>query len=243
MTATFWWRDDDAVAPRPELDRLLAYARFIPIALAVIPGLAIRELGEKLRLMPSIVVLQHGWKHTDHTGGGRNEYPPSRSKDDVNDELTAGRRLLTDYFGEQLAPVFVPPWNQIDERFLSLVAKAGVAYISRKGPRSNVLAGPGLMQVNAHVSPIRWTKPPSFGSDAEYLAIIEDHLRGRRTGRYDINEPTGLLTHHVAQNDRSYEFIDHLVEVIAQHPAAKWLAGTDIFFDNAVWNDSRLHKS
>ena len=49
-TATFWWRDDDATAPTPELGRLLrlAGAHGAPLALAVIPAEAGPALAEAL---------------------------------------------------------------------------------------------------------------------------------------------------------------------------------------------------
>ncbi len=85
------------------------------------------------------------------------------------------------------------------------------------------------MQINAHVSPIRWSDPPSFEDDGVYLDSIVDHLCGRRTGRYDRDEPTGLLTHHLFQNARSYEFIARLVESVSRHDATAWLDARTMF--------------
>lgn len=228
-TATFWWRDDDAVAPTPQLDRLLRCAGFIPLALAVIPKSATRDLAERLRGLASVVVLQHGWAHANHATAGSSEYPSSRSPEDVARELAGGRRVLAEYFDGQSIGVFVPPFHGFDERFLRLLPRNGIERISRRGPRPSRLAAPGLLQVNAHVAPISWTDPPSFGEDAQYLSAIIDHLSGRRSGRYDAAEPTGLLTHHLVQNDRSYEFIARLIAVTSQHPAGKWLDGRDVF--------------
>ena len=229
-TATFWWRDDDAAAPTPQLERLLRHAQCIPLALAVIPNSMTPSLVERLKDISSIVVLQHGWAHSNHACTGRSEYPSSRSEEDVSRELAAGRRVLVEHFGGQSIAVFVPPWHGFDERFLPLLPQQGITWISRKGPRSGPFAAQGLLQVNTHASPIRWTVPPSFGDDDEYLSIIVDHLRGRRAGRYDPAEPTGLLTHHLVQNDRSYEFISRLIDVISQHPGGKWLDGRDVFY-------------
>jgi hypothetical protein len=47
--AQLWWRDDDAVAPTPALDRLLDVAAGIPLSLAVIPAEMVRELATALR--------------------------------------------------------------------------------------------------------------------------------------------------------------------------------------------------
>jgi hypothetical protein len=79
------------------------------------------------------------------------------------------------------------------------------------------------------VSPIRWSNPPSFGDEDLYIGKIIDHLRGRRLGSYDPTEPTGLLTHHLVQNENSYLFISKFVQVVTEHPAASWVDARDIF--------------
>ena len=52
--ATFWWRDDDAVAATPALDRLLRLTESggVPLALAVIPAPAEPGLAERLATQP-----------------------------------------------------------------------------------------------------------------------------------------------------------------------------------------------
>ncbi|HUD89501.1 MAG TPA: hypothetical protein VMR17_23845 [Xanthobacteraceae bacterium] len=220
--ATFWWRDDDAVDDTPQLDVLLKQAGTIPLALAVIPGLASRDLAAKLAKHGSVVVLQHGWRHANHAPGGNNEYPASRPMADVSKELADGRQVLTSLFGPQAIPVFAPPWHGFDACFLPLLQRNGLAGISRRGPRPSLFAAEDLVQANVHVSLIKWSIPPSFDNVDVYLDQIIDHLRGRRLGRYDAAEPTGVLTHHLAQNDESYAFISQFVAIVSEHPAAVW---------------------
>jgi hypothetical protein len=227
--ATFWWRDDDAVAPTPQLERLLKYAELVPLCLAVIPGLAVPELATRLAELPSVAVLQHGWNHLNHAADGKSEYPSSRSADDVGHELAAGRSRLTGLFGGQLLPVFVPPWHGFASRFLGLLPLNGITHISRIGPRPSMFAADNLGQVNTHVAPIRWTVPRSFGDETDYLLRIIDHLHGRRTGQYHAAEATGLLTHHLVQDDASYRFISRLLSVTLGHPAVCWLDGRTVF--------------
>src|SRR6516165_8382689 len=69
--ATLWWRDDDAATASAELDRLLAAARGVPVAFAVIPGLADDRLAARLHSGSAIAVLQHGWQHANHAPGPR----------------------------------------------------------------------------------------------------------------------------------------------------------------------------
>jgi hypothetical protein len=228
-TATFWWRDDDAADDTPQLDVLLRRAGTIPLALAVIPGLATRPLAAKLVEHPSVVVLQHGWRHTNHALDGSNEYPADRSTAEVSQELADGKRVLTTLFGPQAIPVFAPPWHGFDARFFPLLRRNGLTGISRRGPRPALFATEGIVQVNAHVTPIIWSSPPSFGTDDLYLDQTIDHLRGRRLRRYDSTEATGLLTHHLVQDDRSYAFIARFVELISKHPACAWTHATNMF--------------
>jgi hypothetical protein len=228
-TATFWWRDDDAVDATPQLDALLKHAGKIPIALAVAPGLATQELAEKLAKHASVVVLQHGWRHDDHTSGGNNEYPASRSMEEVSRELADGRCKMAALFGSQAMPVFVPPWHGFEPCFLPLLWSHGLTGISRKGPRASPFAAEGVLQVNAHMAPIKWSTPPSFGGDDLYLDQVIDHLRGRRLGTYDAAEATGLLTHHLVQNDQSYVFIARFVALVSRHPACIWMNATTLF--------------
>jgi hypothetical protein len=236
-TATFWWRDDDAVDDTPRLDRLLKQAGGVPLALAVIPGLATRHLATRLAALASVVVLQHGWRHDNHAPGGHNEYPASRSMVDVSQELADGRRVLKSLFGPQAIPVFAPPWHGFDACFLPLLRHNGLTGISRKGPRPGQFAAEDIVQVNAHVAPIKWSSPPSFGDDESYLDQIIDHLRGRRLGRYDVTEATGLLTHHLAQNEKSYAFIARFIAAVSAHPACAWMDAANMFSARTVVDD------
>jgi hypothetical protein len=227
--ATLWWRDDDAVDYTPQLDTLLKHAGAIPLALAVIPGLATQGLAARLAEHQSVVVLQHGWRHANHAPDGHDEYPASRSLAEVSQELVDGRGRLAALFGPQAIPVFAPPWHRFAASFLPLLARNGFIGISRKGPRPDRFAAEGVFQANAHMAPITWSRPPSFGEDELYLDQIITHLRGRRLGHHDATEVTGLLTHHLAQNDRSYAFIARFVAIVSEHPACIWVCLRDLF--------------
>lgn len=229
LQATFWWRDDDAVDDTPRLDILLRHAGPVPLALAVIPEQATGRLAKRLSSCNSVVVLQHGWRHVNHAPSGYNEYPASRDVGEVSQELANGRRVLTALFGPQMIPVFAPPWHGFDSCFLPLLRRNGIIGISRKGPRPAAFAAQGLFAANAHIVPIKWTDPPSFEGDDLYLNQVIDHLRGRRGKLYDAAEPTGLLTHHLAQNAESFEFISRFVEIVSEHPSATWVDARNVF--------------
>lgn len=227
--AEFWWRDDDAVADTPELDRLLRCAGPTPVALAVIPGLVEESLPDKLAQHPTVSVLQHGWRHHNHEAEGPNsEYPAGRDLDEVATEFADGRRRLNTYFPDCYIPVFAPPWHGFDESYVVALQAAGLSALSRKGARPAATIG-ALRLTNIHCVPILWTDPPSFDDDATYLRSLLDHLRGKRSGALDPEESTGILTHHLVQNERSYEFMSRLSQFIWDHPAATWLDARHIF--------------
>jgi len=125
-SATLWWRDDDAIAPTAELERLLSVAGQLPISLAVIPGLVEPTLADRLTNEPQVAVLQHGWRHIDHVArqqlsGYPSEYPEQRVASEIVDELRAGRQRLDALFGDRALPVFVPPFHVFHDQFLPLL--------------------------------------------------------------------------------------------------------------------------
>jgi hypothetical protein len=231
MVATLWWRDDDAVAPSAELDRLLAIGgATIPIALAVIPAEATESLAARLSGMPRIFVLQHGYAHRNHRGAGERaaEFGGDRPQSVERDELERGLRRLALLFGDRLVPVFVPPWNRFDESLVATLQALGFTGLSSFGPRQSAGAG-GMVRVNAHVDPIAWRRDRAFLGEEETLARLVRHLAARRTGQVDAAEPTGLLTHHRVHAPDLWNFLGRLADRIARHDSARWLRPDEIF--------------
>ncbi len=234
--ATLWWRDDDVVAPTARLGRLLSIASGVPLSLAVIPADAQQELAQWLaqyaQSVPnaSVAVLQHGWRHLNHSGDGKkSEFPGERSRQEVAYELAAGRARLSDLFGARAQPVLVPPWNRFDNSLLSLLPHCGVTGVSRARPRSASPRAAGVVEVNIHVDLVDWKGSRGFvGEDAALGGLVE-HLRARRLRAVCAEEPTGILTHHLIQDEATDAFLDRLTAVSLAHPAVLWLDASEIF--------------
>ena len=234
--ATLWWRDDDAVAPSAMLDRLVTIAGTVPIALAVIPAEAESELvvwfsrAARSAAGPSLVVLQHGWRHSNHSDGGKkSEFPPKRHCDEVASDLAEGRSRLTQLFGTRALPVLVPPWNRFDDSFLPLLRDCGISAISRVKPRRAASPVPGLIEANVHVDLVAWAGDRGFIGEGAALGSLVGHLRARRVGSACDEEPTGILTHHLVQDAATDAFLRRLVAVTGAHAAAHWLDATKVF--------------
>ncbi len=229
--ATLWWRDDDAVAATTALDTLIELSANagVGLGLAVIPAAARAELVERLAPHPYIEVLQHGYAHVNHEPLGTKacEFGARRGMSVLRSELGAGFERLRELFGARLLPVFVPPWNRIDAGALALLPTLGVQTISTYRPRPSRLACAGLLQVNCHADVMDWRGTRGFIGTRKVLADIVEHLAARREGTLDAEEPTGVLTHHLAHDDDCWTFLRQLFEHTRAHGGARWLGAAE----------------
>ena len=231
--ATLWWRDDDATRPSAALERLLALrsrAR-VPVALAAIPGLLDPALPLRVQYERSLGVLQHGIAHRNHAGTGEKsmELGLQRPPHQVLDELGRGLQDLAAAFGERFVPVLVPPWNRIAQPLVPALPALGLRGLSTFTPRPERDPAPGLRQVNCHVDIIDW-RGGRGGRDHAVLACeVAAHLRARREGRVDAEEPTGLLTHHLDHDDSAWSFVEEFLDRVAGHPGVHFAPSREIF--------------
>lgn len=228
--ATLWLRDDDAAAPSRRLDDLLAIAGDIPVALAVVPAEAETGLAKRLDKSPSVAVLQHGWRHTNHAAGGKkSEFPVTRPRHLLAADLAAGRARLAALFGARALAVMAPPWNRFEDALLPLLAAAGIGAISRFKPRRKAWPAPGVFEADVHVDLVAWREDRGFIGEAAALDGIIGHLQRRRAGAADAEEPTGILTHHLVQDAATGAFLAQLLSRTRDHAAASWLAAGEVF--------------
>ena len=232
--ATFWWRDDDAVAASPALDRLLDLRRAldVPLALAVIPAPAEDSLALRLAGEARVTVVQHGYAHRNHApvGAAKRELGPDRPLAAVADELRAGWRRLAALLPDA-RPVMVPPWNRIDPVVAGALAGLGYRGLSTFAARARREAAPGLVVANSHIDIFDWTGARDFVGEARAIGGALAHLAARRTGaaKVDSFEPTGLLSHHLAHDDGCWQFVNRFVARSSAHPAVRWIDADEAF--------------
>jgi len=235
--ATFWWRDDDAVAPSAALERLLGLGSQ-PVALAVIPAEMRPELAGYLAgpAGRKVDVLQHGYAHRNYEPpeAKKAELGAARASAAVLEELGRGARLLAAAFGTQALPVLVPPWNRIAEPLIELLPGEGYRGLSTQGPQQTrppgmALRQRGLLQVNTHVDIVDWRGGRRFIGGEAAINLAVGHLAARRQGRAAAREPTGLLTHHLVLPEAAFDFTAEFLARTAEHPAVQWRAARDIF--------------
>ncbi len=229
-TASFWWRDDDATQTTQALDRLLALRAKAkaPLAIAVIPGRAQPDLAERLAREADVAVLQHGWLHLNHAppGAPKAELGAHRPSAFVLGELSRGQLALDRLFGRAWLKVLVPPHNRIAPEVARGLPLAGYCGLSTYNARQSEIRG--LIQVNAHIDIMNWTTR-AFAGVENALTLALRHLGAKRTGSADADEPTGLLTHHLAHDGPAWDFTAAFLARVGAHPAARWSAVPALF--------------
>jgi hypothetical protein len=220
--ARLWLRDDDAVAPSPALERLLALcARHeVPVLLAVIPAGATPALASRLAAAPLAIPCQHGFAHANHAPQAekKREYGPDRPLATMRAELEAGRDRLHALFGGSVAPIFVPPWNRIDAQVARLLPGLGFRALSVFGGKPAAI--PGLCRLDCRLDIMDW-HGGRIGRDHGALA---QELAGHLAQAFERDEPVGVLGHHLVHDETAWGFLEALLALGARHPGACWIS-------------------
>jgi hypothetical protein len=232
LTATFWWRDDDATRATQELERLLAISgeTRTPVNLAVVPRDAEDSLRDRLSNHDIAFVLQHGWSHENHAPSEERqvEYGPHRPIPVMLAELAEGWKRIKRF--DRALPVLVAPWNRMDAALIPSLPSTGLLAVSTLGPRDLAEPAPHVHCTNVHVDIIDWSGTGGFVGEHNALDQIIKHLTQRREGMVDANEPTGLMSHHLYHDDGCWWFIGDLFRRTSEHPTVRWLDGNEAFW-------------
>lgn len=234
--ATIWWRDDDACLPHRNLNRLLETAKTAeaPIHMATIPAWLTQEVVDLFQANDHVRVMQHGFAHMNHASKGQGawELGTHRPIETVLTEMRGGLEKLDAVFGKQFDPVMAPPWTRIAPEVTARLAEVGFKGLSLVATRKAKFAAPGLLEVNARCEPIKWKGGARFTGTERALDDVVSHLRDRRTGAEDPEEPTGLLTHHIDHDAHIWGFVEELSAALNAHPATRWVTFDELLEEN-----------
>lgn len=215
----FWWRDDDASAPSPALERAVGLSRkyAVPLALAVIPQEATPELFQGLH--KRVTVLQHGTDHRNRAAAGekKTEYPDTESVEFALARIAEGMAKLRSRAGQHFMPVLAPPWNRIRKDLVDKLPSLGIRGISAYGPQKSREPAPGLRQVNTHVDVVAWRRGRHFVGEEQALSQA---IKWLITG-----EPVGWLTHHAVHDAAAWDFLERLFTL----KEVRWLSAAEAF--------------
>jgi predicted glycosyltransferase len=216
---SFWWRDDDAVADTPALDRLLKLARAYDsgIGLAVIPTRLENSLAARLTDETSALALVHGLSHANHAPpeARKAEFGAHRPLPIMAAEAQRALHMARERLGSRLLPVFVPPWNRMAGELVPHLSRLGFAGLSTFTDRSAASPTAGLIQINTHVDPIDWRGTRSAVGPAQFVAAFAGAVERRIMGHADRHEPIGLLTHHLVHDEVIWALCERLIAHLA----------------------------
>ena len=214
----FWWRDDDASAATPALQRLLdlSISHVVPVALAVIPQDASAELFGKLH--DHVTVLQHGTDHRNRAAAGekKTEYPAAEPVDAALARISQGLNKLAGV--SSFIPVLAPPWNRLRRDLLDKLPGIGIRGVSAYGARAGRDPAPGLRQVNTHIDIVAWRRGKRFVGEDQALQSALSNMRA-------VEGPVGWLTHHAVHDAAAWAFLERLFSV----RGVRWLSAREAF--------------
>ena len=227
-----WWRDDDAVATGPALERLLDLARRLaaPLALAVVPRDAQEPLARRIAAEPGVRVLQHGFAHANHA-------PPGHKKVELGfaplpvtlEDLRTGADRLARLFGAKVVPALVPPWNRIDDTVVQRLPALGFSGLSTFKARTAACPAEGLVQVNTHWDPVAWQSGGGLADRVALLDALAQRARDVAADRVDPGEPYGILTHHLVHDPWTWRFLEEVLTLLVGRGRAVFRDPAELF--------------
>ncbi len=214
--ARLWWRDDDAVEPTAQLDRLLRVAsdRDVAATLAVIPAPSGPELAGRLADEAGISVAVHGWLHRNHAlqTEKKQELGAGRPTTVVLDELGKGLTRLKALHGSRIVPVLVPPWNRIAAKVVDGLPALGFQALSVFGPPRPA----PIRVINTNVDIIDWKGSRGGRPTEALMAELAQALSAQSS------EPIGILSHHLVHDSQAWRFLDELFALTIEHAGCQW---------------------
>lgn len=206
----FWFRDDDAGIDDKSLDNLMHYLKDkkINLLIAAIPALSDSKLKIILDKYDNYVIGQHGYSHINYLENDLSEYPDTRKKEVIADELINGDRILFNLFKDKYNKIFIPPWFEIGETTKKLLKQHN--YLAISNYWNNQINSNGMIEINSQVDLVNWDNAYTFGGEDYVLNQIISEIESGNTC-------IGILLHHERIGKETYYFLDKLIEIILEH--------------------------
>ncbi|MEJ7710234.1 MAG: glycosyltransferase [Pyrinomonadaceae bacterium] len=217
----FFFRDDDVDEAELSLQRLLHLflSRGVPINLGVIPGLptrqAVRTLAKQCSSAPdSIALNQHGWKHINHEKSGKKcEFGASRTFSEQLEDIANGQARMSEAFGDDFYPAFIPPWNRCTAETYRVLDQLGFPVLS-KNQSGIPSSGYKFRECSITLDLYRWRGGATLKPPEE---IIRDLIL--QIGQMNT---VGIMLHHKVMNDEAFLFLDLLIETLSRYSIVRF---------------------
>lgn len=204
-----FFRADDIAVPSKKYAQLIALFKKhqLPLALAVVPSWLSEKRWQNIFQCAGTSDLwcwhQHGRLHRNfETTGKKQEFGPARHDEEIALHLCLGFLHLQKIMGEELHPLFTPPWNRCSSVTMETLLTQGFKAISRsRGAKPIAPKSLPDLQVNVDLHTRR--EPDAETSFEELLKEIEESLQ---------NELCGIMIHHQCMNEGAFTLLDIVLD-------------------------------
>lgn len=219
-TVNVFFRNDDVDEDEARLRTLLHLFEesSTPVNLEIIPARltepGIELLRQRAYAQPALFELnQHGWQHVNHESQGRKcEFGISRSFDDQLADISRGKEVLEQAFGEAFSPVFTPPWNRCTDATHRALDQLGFQALSKLNNEPPV-TGYGFREISVTLDLFRWKGGAAMKTPAEFVAELNSQLPALNT--------VGVMLHHKVMDDTAFELMRLVVSELRRSEAVQ----------------------
>jgi hypothetical protein len=106
---------------------------------------------------------------------------------------------------------------------------AGYCGLSTFGVRKVTIPDNGVVQINTHADIIDWKGTRGFCGEESALGQATRHLAAKRTGKADVAEPTGWLSHHAVHDVECWHFLEKLFDWTRTSMHVTWRSAASLF--------------
>ncbi len=225
-----FFRDDDAGIGHERLFSLLdIFEKYtMPLDLAAIPKAVTKDFAEKLakRIHASnnlFSIHQHGFSHTNHELTERKcEFGISRSKPAQLRDIFKGKKILTEFFGEIVQPIFTPPWNRCSEATGEVLRELDFQILSRES-KAKPLQSNDLPEISVSINWFAKRKGVYLEKEEIGAMIAEKIADGK---------PFGIMLHHAEMDQKEREFFEELCCLFAEFGRVKFVSMLNLHSEN-----------
>lgn len=216
-TINLFFRDDDVDVDEESLRRLLDLFtnHQLPIVLGVIPanlnneGIALLKAASRAS-SGRIELVQHGWQHINHEIEGRKcEFGMSRNYEAQYSDIARGYSRLSEAFGADFFPAFIPPWNRCTTETFEVLDKLSFRVLSKDSKEA--VTGYRFRDISTTLDIFTWR----HGAALKHAAQIVSEL-GVQLGE---SKTIGILLHHKVMNDEAFALLARLLEILSDSQA------------------------
>lgn len=214
----FFRADDIGVASKNYSHMMALFLKYrTPLCLAVVPAWMTEKRWEAMdgfikKGEDLFCWHMHGYRHMNHeTQGKKQEFGPTRSSRELFNDLSKGQVRLQAIMGENLTPVFTPPWNRCSLDTMKILQNLGFKGVSRSYG-AKPLPPEGFMDFQIHADLHTLKEKYAEKGWEKLMGQLAAGIKSRTCG---------IMIHHMRMNHQAFIFLEYLLKLFAENKQIK----------------------